>query len=480
LTVSGSALSSSVSDAASIDFKTPGRAHLIGVGGTGMQALAEYLHDAGWTLSGSDDTSIPVTLKARGLQFQRGHHSSAVPPATDLVIHSAAVNSTNPELVRAAEQQIPILSYARVLGILTRQTRAICIAGTHGKSTTAAMTAHLLEWGTVRPSAIVGAETIGRHCSGWQGTSDLLVLESCEYRKHFLGLTPAHAVVTGIESDHFDCFPDRNSIIEAFGEFVSLVPAEGTLAIPAGDLDVWSLVKRTKASIVTYGIDCSADWNARQLYVGPDETRFELHHRERSLGDVQIRVPGRHNVMNALAAVTVSSGLGLDHRVLMTGLESFRGIRRRFELLARNEDYVLIDDYAHHPTAVRETLSTTRDMFPGRRILCLFQPHQISRTKRLLEEFGASLALADEVWIAPVFTARESHAHEAIGWSERLAEGCRLAGGNAQSFDTLDRLVPTLEDKARSGDVILTVGAGNINRIHHELIGRLFRNSESG
>jgi UDP-N-acetylmuramate--alanine ligase len=178
--------------------------------------------------------------------------------------------------------------------------------------------------------------------------------------------------------------------------------------------------------------------------------------------------------MNALAAIAVSSALGLDDRMLLSGLESFRGIRRRFEILARNEEFVLIDDYAHHPTAVRETLTTAREMFPERRVLCLFQPHQISRTERLLHEFSESLALADEIWIGPVFSARESNFHESIGWSRRLAEACRRAGGSAQSFDTLDRMVPTLEDKARSGDVILTVGAGNIHRIHHDLIGRLF------
>ncbi|HUG19138.1 MAG TPA: UDP-N-acetylmuramate--L-alanine ligase [Planctomycetaceae bacterium] len=480
MAVSGSAPSSSVSSAAPIDFKSPGRAHLVGIGGTGMQALAEYLSDAGWTVSGSDDTSIPVSLEARGLRLLKGHRADAIPPATELVIHSAAVLASNPELLRAVEWNIPILSYAQALGMLTQRSRAICIAGTHGKSTTAAMTAHLLQRGNLHPSAIVGAETIGRNCSGWCGASDLLVLESCEYRRHFLGLSPAHAVVTGIEEDHFDCYPDRTAAIEAFGEFVALVPAGGTLAIPADNLEVWSLVKRTNASIVTFGIDSSAEWNACRLRNLGTGTRFELRHRERTLGEVQLRVPGRHNVMNALAAIAVSRSLGLDDRLLTTGLESFCGIRRRFEILARNEEFVLIDDYAHHPTAVRETLTTAREMFPGRRIRCLFQPHQISRIERLLQEFGESLTLADESWIGSVFTARESNADAALGWSERLAESCRLAGGAAQSFDTLDRMVSTLEDKARSGDVILTVGAGNINRIHHDLIGRLFRNSESG
>ena len=480
MTVSDSVSLSCGSTARLIDFDIPRHAHLIGIGGSGMQALAEYLNDAGWTISGSDNSTLPDSLKARGLQLSKGHREDGIPSSTELVIHSSAVQHDNPEYCRAVAQKIPILSYAQILGILSRRSETISIAGTHGKSTTAALTAYLLDQGERHPSAIVGAETIGRQCSGWRGTSDLLVLESCEYRRHFLGQSPAHAVVTGIEGDHFDCYPDRNSSLEAFGEFVSLIPEHGTLAIPAGDRDIWSLGKSTNATIVTFGIDSDAEWNARHVRMGEQGASFELLHRDRVLGEVQMQIAGRHNVRNALAAVAVANSQGLETQALISGLESFRGIRRRFEVLARNEKYVVIDDYAHHPTAVSETLNTAREMFPGRRVHCLFQPHQILRTERLLAEFGESLALADETWIAPVFAARESNAGEATQWSQNLADSCRSAGGNAQSFDTLDRMVSTLEDKARSGDVILTVGAGNINRIHHELIGRLFRNTESG
>jgi UDP-N-acetylmuramate--alanine ligase len=445
-----------------------------------MRALAEYLLDAGWTLSGSDDSAIPPLLAARGVVAQRGHSASALPASADLVIHSSAVPADNPELRAAKLRNWPVISYAQALGALSRGISTICVAGTHGKSTTAALTAHLLETGGCAPSAIVGAESIGRQRSGWKGSGDLLVLESCEYRRHFLGLCPQDAIVTGIEAEHFDCYPDREAALAAFGEFVALIPPRGTLVLPVGDPEIWSLVQRTEARIVTVGIDSTAEWNAAALRAEGTGIRFELQHCGRPLGTVSLRIPGRHNVWNALAAGAIAHCHGVAAKALIAGLGSFPGIRRRFEILRQSPQYVLIDDYAHHPTALRETLAAARQMFPGRRMLCLFQPHQIARTRRLLAEYGQSLLLADEAWIAPVFTAREANADGAVAWSERVARSCREAGGAARSFDTLDRMPPTLEDEARSGDVLLTIGAGNIHRIHHELIGRLFGNSEAG
>lgn len=454
--------------------------HLIGIGGTGMKALAEFLEESGCSISGSDASPLPVSYAEKGWDVTEGHTPEEISASTDLVIYSAAIPDNNPALNSARERKIPTISYVEVLAALSRETDTYCVAGTHGKSTTAAILAHLLDEPAHRCGAIIGAETIERETSGWCGDHQRLVLESCEFRKHFLQLNANHAIVTSVERDHLDCYPRLENAIEAFAEFASQLPREGTLVIPSDSETVWKIVRQTPAHVITFGVECPADWRAEDVRITSEGTSFQLFHFARHLGRVALKTPGRHNIANALAAIALASELGVSPRHLLQRIETFSGIRRRLELIAENEDHILLDDYAHHPTAVRSILETVRQTWPDRPICCLFQPHQISRTEQLFEDFVQSLQEADRVLIPPVFAAREGDFQRAAECSLYLAAACQSRGVSATAVGSLDQIASTLETTTTPGEIFLTVGAGDIHRIHHELIGRLFRHPDSG
>jgi UDP-N-acetylmuramate--alanine ligase len=492
-------------------------AHLIGICGSGMQALAEMLQGLSWTVSGSDlQPSLPTLelLRRRGMRVHRGHSEEFVPPLADIVVYSPAITPLNPERQRAEQLGIPQFSYNQMLGELMKTRIGISIAGTHGKSTTTAMVACLLRDGGFSPSAVIGAELIGpvtnpklqrgralqetrdlpksqsfgapglAHASdylfqtavsGWSGTSDLFVVESCEYQKNFLTLCPTHAVLTGIEADHFDYFHDLRETREAFAEFVSRLPSAGHLVV-RGDCEATRVAAASSlAQIETYSLRESSDWWAADLRPAESGTRFRIVHGGKSFTEVSLRIPGRHNVLNALAAAAICHNLGATADAVRQGLETFRGIRRRFEVLGSWRGVTLIDDYAHHPTAVVATLRTAREQFPGRRLLCAFQPHQESRTRALLGEFAESFDAADEVFLAPIFTAREKCSAAAERTNAELAERLAARGRPVHLLPSLDRLIADLDDAARPGDVLVTMGAGDINRIQHELTRRIQR-----
>jgi len=453
---------------------------MVGVGGAGMKALAEFLLEAGWRISGSDNSTLPDSLRQRGAVLSLGHTADELPPHADLVIYSPAVRESNPVRQAAARRSLPTLSYTQALAALSRAHETFCVAGTHGKSTTSALLAHLLDDPETPCGAIIGAESLGRGVSGWCASGERLVLESCEYQRHFLQFAADHAVITNVEPDHFDCYPQFEQAIEAYAEFVSQLPLDGRLVIPAGNETIGKIVGSSVAQTVTFGLDRAGDWSAAEIVIDATGTRFELFRERENLGTVELQIPGRHNVANALAAIALAGSVGVEPERLIERAGRFRGIRRRMERIAENDRFLLIDDYAHHPTALRALFATLRRTYPGRPIRCAFQPHQISRTEHLFDQFVASLSAADDVLLTPVFTARESDKSDAMACSARLAEACRRQGQTAFAAESLDQIALTLEDKAAAGDLLLTVGAGDINRIHHELIGRLFGHSQIG
>ena len=386
-------------------------AHLVGICGSGMKALAEMLSGLGWTISGSDLQPPPDSLELlgrKGFQVHHGHAQEFVPCDADLLIYSPAIAAFNPERVRAEQLGIPQWSFHELLGELMKSRVGVSIAGTHGKSTTTAMVASVLRDAGLSPSAVIGAELVSNGASGWAGTSELFVVESCEYQKNFLTLSPTHAVLTGIEADHFDCFRNLFEMREAFAEFVSRLPSHGHLII-RGDCEATRVAAASSvAQIETFSLrDCS-DWWAADLRPTAEGLHFRVFYGDRFFTEVSLRVPGRHNVLNAIAAVAMCHHLGVSASAVREGLSDFRGTKRRFEVLGSWNGVTLIDDYAHHPTAVKATLQTAREQFPGRRLLCAFQPHQESRTRALLEDFAESFGSADEVFLAPIFTARDA------------------------------------------------------------------------
>lgn len=453
-------------------------AHLVGICGSGMKALAEMLQGLGWKVTGSDlqpPTETIELLRHKGMRVHRGHSDEFVSREAAVLVYSPAITPANPERVRAAQLGIPQVSYNQMLGELMQTRLGISIAGTHGKSTTTAMVASVLRDGGLSPSAVIGAELVAHNVSGWAGESELFVVESCEYQKNFLTLSPTHAVLTGIEADHFDFFHDLRETRDAFAEFVSLLPASGHLVI-RGDCEATRVAAASSlAQIETYSLRDSDDWCAAGIQPTESGTRFRLFHRGEFFTEVTLRIPGRHNVLNAVAAAAICSNVGAPVKAVREGLQEFRGIRRRFEILGSWHGITLIDDYAHHPTAVRATLQTAREQFPGRRLLCAFQPHQESRTRALLAEFVESFDVADEVFLAPIFTAREKCPEAAEQTNAELAERLTARGRRVHLLSSLDRLTADLDDAARPGDVLLTMGAGDINRIQHELTRRFQR-----
>jgi UDP-N-acetylmuramate--alanine ligase len=457
--------------------------HLVGICGSGMKALAELATDLGWHVTGSDlQPSTPALewMAARGLRVHQGHHQEFLPRHADALVYSPAVGPENPERLAAAEMGVPQYSYSRMLGLLMRERVGVCVAGTHGKSTTTAMTATILTHAGLSPSAIVGAELCGRGASGWGGSGELFVVESCEYRRSFLDLSPRFACITGIEPDHFDCFSDFDENKAAFAAFAGNVDEDGVLLVNGDSAAAVEAAEWTSARVETYSRRPGGDWwgtDVRQTAFG---TRFRLFRRGDFFAEILLSVPGEHNISNALAACALSHAAGADPEAVREGLAAFQGIRRRFERVGSYRGVMLIDDYAHHPTAVRTTLEAARQQFGSRRLWCAFQPHQMSRTRVLMDEFAVSFAAADEVLIAPVFAARETGGNESAALAEMLAHRIAATGTSARFVPSLDRIPASLDDEARPGDVLITMGAGDIDRVHHELTGRLRRDHAAG
>ena len=458
-------------------------AHLVGARGAGMTALAEMLAGLGWRLTGSDQRpsdSVSHALHARGLRIHSGHHDQFLPRDVDVLIYSPAVGPDNPERQRAAQLGIPQLSYSRMLGLLMQSRTGISIAGTHGKSTTTAMTSTILEDAGLSPSAVVGAELCGSDRSGWAGDGDLFVVESCEYQRNFLDLSPRYAAILGIEPDHFDCYRDIDDLTAAFAEFTGRIHEDGILLIPADCTASQKAAGWSEAPVETFSRNAHADWWAADVRITNAGLRFRVFNCGRYVTEITLQSPCEHNVLNALAAVAICHHAGVPADVIRWSLAEFRGIRRRYEAAGSWRGVTLIDDYAHHPTAVRATLQTARRQFGRRRIWCAFQPHQISRTQALLDEFSASFSNADQVLIPPIFAAREGSGDDACRMAEQLASRITAAGTPARFCPSLDRIVRTLDDEAQPGDVLITMGAGDIDQVRHELTRRIRRHHAAG
>lgn len=430
-----------------------GRAHLVGVAGAGMRSLARLLLEAGWDVSGSD--------LALG-----GHDAVAVTPQLDLVVHSAAIGHDNVELQRARELNVPTMGYAEALRLLSHGRTTLAVAGTHGKSTTTAMLAEILHAGGLDPSYLFGAAGVrtdapGGHC----GDDPVFAVEACEYRRHFLHLAPQMAVITGIEPDHFDCYPDINALEESFAEFADRVPADG-LVLRRAECKVARRVSADVAArVVTFGGVVGADWRAVPLEQDRGRYTFRIERAGRSFVECRLLVPGRHNMFNALAAAALAAEFGVPAEAIAAGISHFRGLSRRLETIRTEHGLRHVDDYAHHPTEVAAALAAIREMYPAARLWCVFQPHQVSRTEHLLDELAASLQNADKVVVADVFAARES-SPDVRGLAVALAELTTRRGATVVPLHDTEEIAAHLASELQPGDVLATLGAGDIRKVH--------------
>ena len=447
------------------------------MGGSGMRSLAELLRQAGCVVTGSEaDGSRAADLRRSGFAVGTNDAAERVGPDVRWVVRSVAVDAQHPECQRARELGISLDTYPQAIGRLFQRRTGVAVAGTHGKSTTSAMVAALLEAGGCDPTVVVGASAAGRGGLGRWGTGPI-VAEACEYRRSFLSIHPAIAVLTGIEPDHFDCYHGASDLEEAFASFVAGVHRGGTVVVRRDCAASQRVVRKAAtARIETFSVERPADWSATLLGCKDGRYRFRVAHRAVHLADIELAVPGRHQVQNALAAVAVAAEFGVPARVVRTTLERFGGLERRLQHVANVAGRVLVDDYAHHPTAIAAGLATLREAHRGR-ICCVFQPHQLSRTRGLLDRLACSLKNADKVWITEVYRAREpitGRTHQqARNLAKLLADRVNRLGGNADVAWSHSTIVERLAAETATGDVVVTMGAGNIKEVCDGFVDRL-------
>ena len=437
--------------------------HFVGIGGIGLSAIARVLQDRGYSISGSDaqQTALTDELAAMGIVVHHGHRPEQVAGA-DLVVVSSAVPEHNPEVVAARQAGIPVVKRAELLGQMMAGQFGIAVAGTHGKTTTSALIAFVLTEMGLDPTFIVGGILTDMGTNARLGKGTYFVLEADEYDHTFLGLCPRLAVVTAIEMDHPDCFADLEDMTQAFERFARLLPDGGTLVGCADQLQVAQLLQRVRTDraieIITYGLKTAATWQAKDvcsnIWGGSD---FTVLREGWTVGKCRLRLPGLHNVSNTLAALAVAHRLGLDMERVLELVPQFHGVRRRFEVKGEVKGIVVIDDYAHHPTQIRATLSAARRRYGRRPLWVFFQPHTYSRTKALRDEFAASFSDADHVLVAEIYAARET---DNLGTSARdLVQ--HMSHPDARYVATLQEASSCLQAALRAGDVLLTLGAGN-------------------
>ena len=453
--------------------------HIIGAGGIGVSAVARLLYRRGMTVTGSDGSASEITreLDAAGISISIGHGAKNVPTECDLVIYSTAVPSNNVERAEATARGIRQISYPECIGELTRTMRTIAVSGTNGKSTTTAMLALMLERGGLDPTVILGSKVPTFPEKNLRiGASDLFVLEACEHQAHFLLYTPSTIVLTNVEEDHLDYYRDLAHIQETFQKYIERLPADGLLALNADDhVSANELV--TSARTVTYGIEHAADVMATELRVVSGEQRFHIVRGGADLGEFTLRVPGRFNVMNALAAATVAFDSVVSVDAVQETLAAFTGIWRRFERVGERDGATIISDYGHHPTAIAGTLAAARDFYEGRRVVLAFQPHHHNRTKNLFDEFVASFDGADVVLLAEVYdvAGREEDADGQVS-SRDLVDATkrrdreRGATRDIRYASDLSALQKMLESVIAPNDVVLIVGAGDIYTLADKVV----------
>lgn len=451
------------------------RAHLVGIGGAGMRALAEYLLAEGWRLSGSDlDPSPAEHLAAAGVDCCQGHRAECITDDLDVVVFSPAVEADNVELRRARSLGVPLRSYPQMLAEIMRGRRGIAIAGTHGKSTVTAMAGDLLEAAGRSPGVLLGATRNDGRPAGRPGRGAYLLVEACEYRRHFLTLEPEVGVILNVEPDHFDYFVSDTDLDRAFAEFAGRLPRDGLLLYAGNFPRAERAARYAYCRTVNFGLSPDAEWRATGLQHRRGCYEFDvLRHGER-WGRMGLTIAGRHQVLNALAAVALAGELGVDAATAATALANFRGLRRRFECLGHFGGVTVIDDYAHHPSEVAATLWATREAYPNRNVWCVFQPHQASRLRGLLDGFAQSLQNADEVIVTDTFRAREPRGEDGVRGADLAGEVSRQGGSAihlATDGETLDHLVTHLAP----GDVLLTLGAGDVRKVAYGFIDRLRR-----
>jgi UDP-N-acetylmuramate--alanine ligase len=452
-------------------FSSIRKLHFVGIGGIGMSGIAEILSAEGFAVTGSDRAASENTdrLKSLGISVLIGHVASNLAPDVDALVYSSAVGSDNPEVAEAHRRKIPVIRRAEMLAEVMRLKYGIGIAGTHGKTTTTSMVSLVLMEGGIDPTVIVGGRLRGLAGSNARlGKGEFIVVEADEFDRSFLSITPTIAVLTTLETDHLDCYRDLDDIKSAFIQFAGKVPFYGFVVLCLDEPALQDIMPKIKKKIVTYGLNGQADLQAVDIVHRLNLTRFTVLRDGKELGEIELQIPGDHNVQNALAATAVGLELHVPFSKVKTGIEKFTGVFRRWEVKAELDGITVIDDYAHHPTEIRATLAGAKAGW-RRRTVCVFQPHLYSRTRDFYDEFGRAFFNADVLIVTDVYPAREEPIQGVTG--ELIANAAKEFGHKQVHYVPEKKDVPDyLMTITRPGDMVITMGAGDIWKFGEQFI----------
>lgn len=452
------------------------RVHLIGIGGCGMSSLGGVLVRCGAMVSGSDLVEFHARerLEEMGATITIGQAPMNIQPDCDIVVYSAAIREDNPELMEARRRGIRCLKYAEMLGQVMKLRDGFAISGTHGKSTTTALLSFILRHARKDPTFVVGAHVKQLDGSSGVGDGPHFVVEACEFDRSFLNLSPKYAAILNIEEDHLDCFPNIDAIAEAFRSFASLAPADGAIVANADDRVVMDVVQHVRAPVETFGQGEDAAWRVTNIDHVLGCYSFDILRRGRPFIRAEMKnLPGRHQLCNATVAVALAHHAGVEAHMIEEALPLFCGAERRMTRRGEVRGILVLDDYGHHPTEVQVTLRAVREQYPDRRLWVVFQPHQHSRTRFLLNDFARSFGLADHLLVPDIYFVRDSQAMRDQICSSNLVERVRANGGDALYLPRHAEIIDHILANARSGDIVLTMGAGDVWKIANELVQRL-------
>lgn len=455
-----------------IDFKNPGKIHFIGIGGISMSGFAELLSTMGFTVSGSDMKQSKITnhLETLGIQIYYGHNAKNITDDLSLVVYTAAIHPDNPEYAAAQALHLPLLERAVMVGqVMKNYQNAIAISGTHGKTTTTSMISHIFLAAQKDPTISVGGILDVINGNIRVGKSENFITEACEYTNSFLHFFPTTSVILNIEEDHLDFFKDINDIRNSFNQFANLLPENGNLIINTDIENYQDITDGTKAKVITYGIsDETADFYAKNISYDENGCgNFTLVRYGKETEKYQLHVSGRHNISNCLAALAVTDCYDISAKQVQMGLSGFQGTERRFEYKGEKNGFTIIDDYAHHPTEIKATLSSAA-VYPHQKLWVAFQPHTYTRTRAFLTDFADALTGADAVILADIYAAREQDPGDIS--SEDLKKELEKRGTEVYYFKSFDEIEKFILKNLVHGDLLITMGAGNIVDIGESLL----------
>ena len=444
--------------------------HLIGIGGIGMGTLASLLLDQGHTVSGSDlkDNEMTPGLRKRGAIIHIGHQISNIGKNVNYVVYSSAIRVNNPELIESESRNIPVLRRAEVLAQLVNQQTGITIAGAHGKTTTTSMVSSLLINAGLKPTTAIGGIINGQAAYNANlGAGKYFVAEVDESDGTFLYFNPHYSIITNMDFEHVDFYKNWEGITEAYAKFINCTKSKGSLIVCGEDKKLIELVQLQKVKAITYGMSDEQDVYAVRIVTDGFQSSFACHTKKGKLGDFELNVPGRHNILNALACISLGLQLGVPYEVMFKTLKEFSGVKRRFQLKGKVNEVMVIDDYGHHPTEIAATLNAAR-LFNPKRLITVFQPHRYSRTKFLLNEFALHLSLSDELILTDIYAASEKIS-EGVGVAT-LFEKLQKKLGPKAVFLKKEDILKHVQDYVRPGDLVLFLGAGDIYHLSDELV----------